>query len=58
MIGKNSVLSKNESLDNSIACEIVQILAGDHDPISDQPFSIKKIFISCLNRRFKGLRFV
>ena len=25
-----------------MACEIVQISAGDHGPISDQPFSIKK----------------
>ena len=44
MIDKNSILSKNKSLDNSIACEIVQISAGDHGPISDQPFSIKNLY--------------
>ena len=41
----------------SIACEIVQISAGDHGPFSDQPFTIKNIFF-CLNGRFKGLRLV
>ncbi len=28
-------------LDLAIACEIVQIAAGDHGPFSDQPFTIK-----------------
>ena len=29
------------TLMHTIACEIVQISAGDHGPISDQSFSIK-----------------
>jgi hypothetical protein len=28
----------------TIACEIVQMSAGDHGPISDQPFSIKNLY--------------
>ena len=28
----------------TIACEIVQISAGDHGSISDQPFSIKNLY--------------